>query len=138
MVTLDAVERLLGGADGKRILLSGTSYRGGVGDTRHSPSAVFARAATARGASLVCHDPIATEWDLPELLVAELPAAGDFDAVVIAVAHDEYAALDLAQWLGDARPLSVDANRVLADAQLRDLARRGCWVWAIGRGDIEA
>jgi UDP-N-acetyl-D-mannosaminuronate dehydrogenase len=70
--------------------------------------------------------------------VAELPDPSGFDAVVFAVVHDEYLALDLPAWLGDARPLMVDANHVLRDSQLREAATVGCRVWSIGRGDVSA
>jgi UDP-N-acetyl-D-glucosamine dehydrogenase len=138
LVTLDALERLLGGLDGRSVLLLGASYRGGVGDTRHSPSADFATAAAERGATLVCHDPLVTQWDYPDPPVAALPDPAGFDALVFAVGHEEYLALDMGAWLGDARPLVVDANRVLSDSQLRDAARRGCEVWCIGRGYVRA
>jgi UDP-N-acetyl-D-glucosamine dehydrogenase len=137
-VTLDKVDELLGGLDGRRLLVLGASYRGGVADTRHSPSSAFAAEASARGAEVVCHDPLVTEWEHPEPPVDVLPDPAGFDAVVFAVMHDEYLALDLVGWLGGARPLVVDANRVLLDAQLRAAAELGCRVWSIGRGDMSA
>lgn len=137
-VTLDRVDHLLDGLDGRRLLLLGASYRGGVADTRHSPSASFASAAAARGAEIVCHDPLVTDWELPVAPVRELPDPAGFDAVVFAVIHDEYLALDLLGWLGEARPLVVDANHVMLDSQLRDAVRAGCRVWSIGRGDVTA
>jgi nucleotide sugar dehydrogenase len=138
LVTLDKADELLGGLDGRRLLLLGASYRGGVGDTRYSPSATFTTRALARGADVVCHDPIAAEWELPTPPVSELPDPRDFDAIVFAVAHDEYLTLDFARWLGDSRPLVIDANRVLLDSQLTDAARGGCTVWCVGRGAISA
>ncbi len=138
LVTLDQTDHLLGGLQGRRLLVLGASYRGGVADTRHSPSAAFASAAVARGAEIVCHDPAVTEWDFPVPPVRELPDPAGFDAVVFAVVHDEYLAIDLLGWLGHARPLVVDANHVLLDSQLRDAASAGCRVWSIGRGDVSA
>lgn len=137
-VTLDRVDHMLGGLDGSRLLVLGASYRGGVADTRHSPSAAFAAAATARGAEVVCHDPLVTEWELPVAPVQELPDPAGFDVVVFAVVHDDYLAIDLLGWLGDSRPIVVDANHVLLDSQLRDAAGLGCRVWSIGRGDVAA
>ena len=137
-VTLGRVDHMLDGLDGRRLLVLGASYRGGVADTRHSPSAAFASAATARGAEVVCHDPLVTEWELPVPPVQELPDPDDFDAVVFAVVHDDYLAIDLLGWLGDARPVVVDANHVLLENQLRDAAGLGCRVWSIGRGDVAA
>lgn len=136
-VTLDKVDALLGGLDGRRLMLLGASYRGGVADTRQSPSLEFAAAALARGADVVCHDPLVRDWELPVAPVAELPDPAGFDAVVLGVPHDEYLAIDLLGWLGDARPLVVDANHVLLETQLEAAARAGCRVWCIGRGDVE-
>jgi nucleotide sugar dehydrogenase len=137
-VTLDKVDHLMDGLHGRRLLVLGASYRGGVADTRHSPSVAFVAAAEARGAEVVCHDPLVREWQHPVPPVDALPDPDDFDAVVFAVIHDEYLALDLIGWLGDARPLVVDANHVLLDSQLRDAARTGCRVWCIGRGEVTA
>jgi nucleotide sugar dehydrogenase len=136
LVTLDKLEQLLEGLAQRRILLLGISYRQDVGDTRHSPSAVFAANARARGAVVVAHDPLIDDWSV-QPVAHELPDPRSFDAVVFAVPHAEYQDLDVAGWLGDARPLVVDANKVLDLAALRELAACGCRVWSIGRGPIE-
>ena len=57
---------------------------------------------------------------------------------MFAVPHASYVAMDVEEWLGGARPLVVDANEVLSAEQLRGIARRGCRVWSIGRGSIQA
>ena len=120
-VTLDRVDQMLGGLDGSRLLVLGASYRGGVADTRHSPSAAFAAAATARGAEVVCHDPLVTEWELPVAPVQELPDPAGFDVVVFAVVHDDYLAIDLLGWLGDSRP---DRGRRQSRAARQPASRR--------------
>ena len=135
LVSLDKAEAMLGGLEGRRILLMGVSYRPGVADTRHSPSATFVRAARERGAEVVCHDPLVTEW--PEMGVevhTELPAPSGFDAVVFAVANADYARLDLVEWLGGERPAVLDGNDVLAEGQREDLRAHGVPVASIGRG----
>jgi UDP-N-acetyl-D-glucosamine dehydrogenase len=136
LVTLDKVEELLGGLEGRRILLLGVSYRDGVGDTRHSPSEFFLLSARERGAEVVACDPLVTDWGQDGVFSRELPAAEGFDAVVFAVPHAEYTGMDVGAWLGAATPLIVDANRVLPSERLRELAERGCRVWSIGRGPI--
>ena len=138
LVTLDKLEELLGGLEGKRLLLLGVSYREGVADTRESPSRTFATEARRRGAEVVAHDPLVADWDIDVELTRELPGAEGFDAVVFAVPHGEYAGLDLADWLSSAGPVVIDANRVLGEEQLRKLAERGRDVWSIGRGRISA
>jgi UDP-N-acetyl-D-glucosamine dehydrogenase len=138
LVTLDRLDELLGGLRGKRLLLLGASYRQGVADTRESPSRLFAERAVERGAQVVVHDPLVRDWDGAGELVGDLPAPDGFDALVFAVAHDEYASLDFRGWLEGASPLIVDANRVLGREQLDDLAADGCDVWSIGRGRVSS
>jgi len=136
LVSLDRVRQLVGGSlDGTRILLLGISYRQDVGDTRYSPSETFVRAALAAGAEVVGHDPLLTEWDECDIeMAAELPSPASFDAVVFAVPHAEFQAIDLPSWLGDARPAIFDGFSVL-DASKRRLVRSlGCPVASIGRG----
>jgi nucleotide sugar dehydrogenase len=136
LTVLELVRRELGGKlAGRRLLLAGISYRQDVGDTRYSPSETFVNAALAAGAQVVAHDPLVSHWDeLGWDTPADLPDPHDFDAVVLAVPHAEYRDLDLATWLGDARPVIVDGFDVLTAAQ-RDAARQlGCRVSSIGRG----
>jgi nucleotide sugar dehydrogenase len=134
--TLELVRQMLGGSlVGKRLLLLGVSYRNDVGDTRHSPSEVLVRDAEAEGAIVECHDPLVRFW--PEMmreLPASLPSVDRIDAVIFAVAHEEYTRLDVESWLGEARPVVFDANHVLNAAQRSALHRLGCRVTAIGNG----
>jgi UDP-N-acetyl-D-glucosamine dehydrogenase len=136
LVSLAAVRAQLGGSlQGKRLLLLGVSYRQDVGDTRFSPAARFVDGARSQGADIICHDPMVSYW--PELdwaLPAELPAAVGFDAIVFAVAHRQYRQLSLSRWLGAARPLIFDANRVLKNEQRCELDQIGCPFASIGRG----
>jgi UDP-N-acetyl-D-glucosamine dehydrogenase len=138
LVTLDKLDELLGGLAGRRVLLLGVSYREGVGDTRYSPSAAFLAHARERGAKVIAHDPLVTQWEEEAELASELPSPEGFDALVFAVPHAEYVAMDVAAWLGEARPLVVDAAKVLQTEQLRRVAAAGSRVWSIGRGPVEA
>ncbi len=135
LVTVERLNELLGGLDRRRILLLGVSYREGVGDTRFSPSTTFLEAVAQRGGEVSSYDPIAGDGSSG---VATLPEPAGFDAVVFAVGHAELSDMDVASWLGDRRPLILDANRVLSIDVLRGLAGIGCPVWAIGRGQVEA
>ena len=134
--TLVAVRRLLGGSlSGKKLLLLGVSYRQDVGDTRYSPSEALVRAAEAEGATVVCHDPLLSYWrEMQRALPESMPAAAEFDAVILAVPHDGYRALDLAGWCNGGRPLVFDANHVLTPAQDAALRGIGCPVASIGKG----
>lgn len=134
--TLRRIAESFGGTiKGRRLLLAGISYRQDVGDTRYSPSETFVRGALDGGAEVVAHDPLVSHWEeLGWDTPAELPAPSGFDAVVFAVPHAEYRQLDLPAWLGDARPLVVDAFDVLGHAGRRELAALGCTVISVGRG----
>jgi nucleotide sugar dehydrogenase len=136
LVSLQMLDALLNrGLTGKNILLLGVSYRQDVADTRFSPSEVFVRGALEHGASVVCHDPLVRDWPELDLPVAnELPALDRVDAVVFAVPHREYAALDVRRWLNGTRPVILDANDVLSKAQHQTLREMGCAVASIGRG----
>jgi UDP-N-acetyl-D-glucosamine dehydrogenase len=136
LVSLQMLEALLDqGLSGKTILLLGVSYRQDVADTRYSPSEVFVRGALERGASVVCHDPLVSEWAELDLRVeSELPPLDDVDAVVFAVPHREYVDLDVRRWLNGTRPVILDANDVLSGLQHQTLRAMGCAVASVGRG----
>jgi UDP-N-acetyl-D-glucosamine dehydrogenase len=136
LVSLEKVSTLLGGElEGARIMLMGVSYREGVADTRQSPSETFVRHAMARGATVVCHDPLVRHWDELALPVrGDLPSLDGIDVVVFAVKHPTYRELDLERWLDGACPLVLDAADVLSAAQRAQLDRLGCCVESIGRG----
>jgi nucleotide sugar dehydrogenase len=137
LVSLRKIESMLpAGLDGATILLMGVSYREDVADTRYAPSETFVREARARGATVVCHDPLVRYW--PELEIeipAELPSPAGIDAVVFAVPHNPYRELDLDTWLGESRPVVLDAFDVLSAQQRAHLVRLGCQVASIGRGE---
>lgn len=138
LVSLDRLRELVGGSlDGRRILLAGVSYRQDVGDTRYSPSETFVVAAEAEGAVVVCTDPLVDHWDELDRPVARtLPAADGFAAVVFAVPHEEYRSLDVADWLGTARPAVLDGFSVLDADQRSAVAALGCPLASIGRGVV--
>jgi nucleotide sugar dehydrogenase len=136
LVSADRLSTLLGGVAGRRVLLMGVSYRPGVADTRYSPSQTFVERLRRDGAKLLSQDPLVGFWEeLGEEVPVELPAAAGLDAVVLAVPHPQYRDLDFAGWLGDSRPLVLDASGVLTDAQRRQLRGLGCRVESIGRGE---
>ena len=96
---------------------------------------VFVRGARERGANVVCHDPLVTRWPELDMPVAtEIPSLDGVDALIFAVPHREYEALDFPSWLNGFRPVVLDANAVLSDAQRKVLREMGCRVGSIGRG----
>jgi UDP-N-acetyl-D-glucosamine dehydrogenase len=137
LVSVARLERLLeDGLESSAIVLMGVSYRSGIADTRQSPSEVFVRALRDQGAQVVCHDPLVSEWrELGMTISPSLPPVDDVDAVVFAVAHEEYLAIDFEDWFGERRPIVLDANNVLTGEQRAGLRALGCTVASIGRGD---
>jgi len=135
LVTLRMLESMLGGIEGKAVLLLGVSYRQDVADTRYSPAEVFVRAARDRGASVTCHDPLVRHWsELDVAVETVLPSPDSFDAIVFAVPHRAYTTLELGSWLNGSRPVVLDANGVLSKEQQQFLRELGCRVRSIGRG----
>lgn len=136
LASLNMLESLFEGLlAGKKIMLLGVSYRQDVGDTRFSPSQIFLEEGTKRGSQVSPHDPLVKYW--PEMKLSlphEIPSPKGFDAVVFAVPHKEYIALNLPKWLDGSRPVILDANNVLSKAQRETLRKQGCTVASIGRG----
>jgi nucleotide sugar dehydrogenase len=139
LVSLKALEQLLGDLVRKRILILGVAYRQDVADTRYSPSETFAVAARKRGAEILAHDPLVDYWPEMDMRVERgaLPAAASVDAVVFCVPHKAYRQLDLATWLGDrARPVVLDAVGMLSDVQWAAIRAAGSRHGAIGKGPL--
>ena len=135
--TMARLTGLLGGSClEKKILLLGVSYRQDVGDTRYSPVETLAHALLQVGAEVRAFDPFVTEW--PEMdwhLPSRLPSPMSFDAVVFATPHRDFLELDLVSWLGDSRPIVLDAINAVAKSK-RDRCRQfGIQIESIGRGD---
>lgn len=135
LYSLDKVRGALDGLADKRLLLAGVSYRQDVADTRYSPSQPFYEGAVLEGAAVICHDPLIDRWDELELGVSRsMPVCPEVDAVVFAVPHREFRALQPAAWLGGRKPYVLDANDCLTREQRQAFAAEGCRVESIGRG----
>lgn len=134
---LARLRALLGGSLAqKRILMLGVAYRSEVDDTRYSAAETFVRACEREGAAVTLCDPYVRHWEeLDRAVAQELPAPGEFDAVVFAVPHKAYREFDPAAWLGKARPIVFDADNVLPDAARARLRADGVRVESVGRGD---
>jgi UDP-N-acetyl-D-glucosamine dehydrogenase len=123
------------GLAGKRVLVLGASYREDVGDIRYSPSLTLGGMLAEKRATVAFADPLVdAEIGMP--LHRDLPDADGFDAVILAVGHKQYRAIDLAAWSGTERPVVLDANGVLSRQQLESLREAGFKVAAIGRGQL--
>lgn len=139
IVSLDKIEKLLGTLTGKRILVLGVSYRQDVGDTRYSPTEIFAREALKRGAFLEFHDPLVEKWREMNINVChDIPSSDGFDAAIFTVAHKEYADINLKEWIGNNKILIFDANKVLSAEQIKDISSEPYRFASIGRGGSRA
>jgi len=154
--------RHIAGAD---VLICGASYRKDVGDTRYSGSELVVRRLTEMGAEMRVHDPYVEHWyELEKQDVYPAPghswsrffhnqdglsdisvqkdlakAIKGAEAVILAVPHEHYIALDpdrVVKMAGG--PLGViDCFGILEDDQIRRYFELGCEVKALGRGHIQ-
>ena len=116
------LEDCLGSLSGRRLLVLGVTYREDVGDTRFSPSEIFVKEAEKRGATIVCHDPLVDKWiETGRDVVRVIPKSDSFDAVLLAVRHQEYRNMDFAGWVGSNTLCILDANGVLTAEQISSL-----------------
>jgi len=133
---LDFLTERTGPLTGRRIALAGVSYRQDVADTRYSPSQPFVEEAERRGASVLCSDPLVSHWEeLDRPVAREFGECPDVDAVVFAVPHREFRAIDPTSWLVGRRPVVLDANDCLTATQRESFVAAGCTVASVGRGD---
>jgi UDP-N-acetyl-D-glucosamine dehydrogenase len=146
------------------VVLLGASYREDVGDTRYSGSEVIVRRLTEMGAEMRVHDPYVAHWWEFEAQ-DEYPASGaslarffrnqeklkslrvepdldaalmGADAVVLAVRHKQYLALEPAEVVKKiGRPAAiVDCFAILDDEKIRRYLELGCEVRGLGRGHV--
>ena len=136
IVSVDYIDRILGGLKDKKILLLGISYRQDVGDTRYSPSEIFAKEVLKRGGVLTYQDPLVTHWIEMDINVEqEIPPFEEFDSIVFAVQHKQYLNIDFSNVHPNKELLIFDSNRVLSDSQIEDIKNNSNLIFkSIGRG----
>ena len=148
-----------------KIAVLGASYRQDVGDTRYSGSEVILRKLTEMGADVVAHDPYVRHWwemekqdtypapghsmarffrnqdklsemRMTQTLTETLQGA---DAMVIAVRHHDYLALDPDEIVGMAgKPLAIiDCFGIFDDETIRRFFELDCEVKGLGRGHVK-
>jgi len=148
-----------------KIAVLGVSYREDVGDTRYSGSEIIVRKLTEMGADVVVHDPYVKHWwemekqdtyPAPDHSLARFfrnqETLGDLrmminldetlkgaDALVIAVRHQDYLALDPDEMVKMAgKPMAViDCFGILNDNTIRRYFELDCEVKGLGRGHVK-
>jgi nucleotide sugar dehydrogenase len=164
-LTRDALRNMGKIVAASKIALLGASYREDVGDTRYSGSEIVVRKLTEMGGELTVHDPYVRHWwefekqdTYPSAShswkrffrnqekLADLKMQKDIkstlkgaDAVIFAVRHKEYLALDpdaLVAMIG--RPAAIiDCFGILSDDTIRRYFELGCEVKGLGRGHVK-
>ena len=145
------------------VLILGASYREDVGDTRYSGSEILIRRLTEMGAEIRVHDPYVDRWwefenqeeypnqgkavffrnqkKLKDLRVLKDldEAVKGIDALVLAVRHSQYLALDPEKIVESAgHPIAIiDCFGILDDDAIRRYFEMGCEVKGLGRGHIQ-
>jgi nucleotide sugar dehydrogenase len=164
-LTRDALRNMGRPIASAEILLLGASYREDVGDTRYSGSELIVRRLTEMGAELRVHDPYVLHWwefekqdeypassyslkrffrgqeKLKDLRVEQdlKKSLHGADAVILAVRHKHYLALDPDEVVKNAGgPIAVvDCFGILDDSNIKRYFELGCEVKGLGRGHVK-
>ncbi len=124
---------------GKKILLLGVSYRGEVGDTRHTPVELLYDCFVNAGSEVYLHDPHVRFWVEKGLEVGDNLAkqlAHRPDVVVISTGHLIYKKPECIEALLDLpRAYIYDTLGILSDDQITKLRKKHT-VKVLGRGDL--
>jgi nucleotide sugar dehydrogenase len=116
---LDAA--LDGGVQGRRVVVLGAAYRGGVKESAFSGVFATVDALRARGAEVLVHDPLFTDDELGALGLDAYHLDEPVDAVVVQADHAEYRTLGADRFPG-VRAL-VDGRRITDEAQWSGVVR---------------
>ncbi|HSB03900.1 MAG TPA: nucleotide sugar dehydrogenase [Thermodesulfobacteriota bacterium] len=164
-LTRDALRNMGRPIASAEILILGASYREDVGDTRYSGSELIVRRLAEMGAELRVHDPYVLHWweferqdeypsnahglkkffrgqeKLKDLHVEQdlEKALAGIDAVIFAVRHKHYLALDPDEVVKMAGgPIAViDCFGILNDETIKRYFELGCEVKGLGRGHVK-
>jgi len=97
------LERLMGGLQGRRVLVLGAAYREDVKELAFSTVFPLVDALRAAGADVLIHDPLFEPHELRTLeavVVDKVDAARDVDAVVVQAWHQQFKAIDWTRFNG--------------------------------------
>ena len=113
----------------------GCTYKADVGDTRFSPSEYLAKKILASGAEIDVYDPMVTTWDeMKQLkLLSAIPEPKKYDAIIFTVNHNQFAKINLSEWLSNCDLLLFDSNDVLTEDQRASIQNQESKYLSIGR-----
>jgi UDP-N-acetyl-D-mannosaminuronic acid dehydrogenase len=106
-----------------KIAVLGTAYKGGVNDSRDSPSRGILRELKQKQARMLVFDPHCDESFGVQRAKTLTEAVKEADCIIVATDHKEFSELNLAKIkrLMNANPVIIDAKRVISSAMARDL-----------------
>jgi UDP-N-acetyl-D-mannosaminuronic acid dehydrogenase len=106
-----------------KIAVLGTAYKGGVNDSRDSPSGGIIFELKRKRATIVVFDPYCEESFGMEKAQSLIEAVKNADCIIVATDHKEFGKLDLAEVkiLMNANPVIVDARRIVDPTMARNL-----------------
>jgi UDP-N-acetyl-D-mannosaminuronic acid dehydrogenase len=117
--TLGHVRELTDGVSTPRLTALGAAYKGGVSDTRRTPTRRFAKLAENEGCEVSVTDPHVSDFERPIESLSQ--AAADSDCLVLLTDHDAYRSLDPDEVAGLMRqPAVVDTRGLLETERWRD------------------
>lgn len=90
---VDRLESIIGPLSGKRVVVLGAAYRGGVKETAFSGVFPTVRELQARGATAVVHDPMYTDDELRHEGLEPYSFGEPADAAIVQADHPEYLVL---------------------------------------------
>jgi nucleotide sugar dehydrogenase len=111
--TVALLEPVVGPLEGRRVVVLGASYRGGVKETSFSGVHDTVAALVARGATVLVHDPMYEDEELVALGFAPYHYGEPVDAAVVQADHAAYRELGAADLPGV--EAIVDGRRVTAE-----------------------
>jgi len=119
----------------KKILILGATYRANVADTRYTPVQSLVESLEEFESVVSVYDPLIQTWsEMNRDTLSEFPTAEAYDAVVFAVAHDEFSSIDFEHWLIGGSTVILDACNLLSETERERYRELGNVVESIGRG----
>ena len=122
------LERLMGNLDGKRVLVLGASYRGGVKETAFSGVFDVVRHLKSRKARVFVEDPLFSPEELDSFGLDAWLDDDQVDGLIVQADHSEYKNLDPANY-GNPRAIVDGRNFLRTNTEISK--------WAIGSGSSQ-
>ena len=102
-----------------KILIMGIAYKGGLDDTRFSPSEIFYKKAKSKGAKLFLNDPFVKKWsEINKKVDQSLISPNKINCIIFCVNHSKYKKINFKKWINTSNSiLIIDAVNVLSEKQ---------------------